>query len=69
MSEISRTSRRTSARLAEKEDAPVANGVVHAAEKGRSGQGSGKHNRVGVNGTGSGAVAGKAKRKHGVYCF
>ena len=68
MGEPRRTTRRTSARLADKEDVPVMNGVVHAAEKGKSGQNngtSGKHGKASVNSAATGGAGGRGKRKHG----
>ncbi|KAI4238002.1 MAG: hypothetical protein L6R40_005813 [Gallowayella cf. fulva] len=63
MSEPRRSSRRLSARLGDKEDAPLVNGVAHGKEKAKGGQSSGSGTRQaisGVNGTTSGA---KGKRK------
>lgn len=68
MVEPRRTARRTSARLADKDDVPVTNGVLHAAEKGKGGQSngtSGKHGKANVNGAATGSAGGRGKRKHG----
>ena len=72
MSDSRRPARRTSARLADKEDAPVVNGFVHAGEKGKGGQTNGaaiRHNKSGVNGTKGLALGGRGKRKLGVYPY
>ncbi|KAL8734625.1 MAG: hypothetical protein Q9181_003125 [Wetmoreana brouardii] len=66
MSEPRRSSRRLSAKVGEKEDAPLVNGVVHGNEKGKSGQSSGGHAKqlkAGVNGATSTGAGAKAKRK------
>ncbi|KAL8710899.1 MAG: hypothetical protein Q9225_007208 [Loekoesia sp. 1 TL-2023] len=66
MSEPRRSSRRLSARLGDKEDVPMVNGVAHTNEKSRSGQSSGsnaKQAKAGVNGATSSAAGTKAKRK------
>ena len=68
MGEPRRATRRTSARLVDKEDVPVMNGIVHAAEKGKSSQNSvtsGKHGKASVNGAATGGARGRGKRKHG----
>ena len=68
MVEPRRTARRTSARLADKDDVPVTNGVVHAVEKGKGGQSngtSGKHGKTNLNGAATGGAGGRGKRKHG----
>ncbi|KAL8872778.1 MAG: hypothetical protein Q9174_001654, partial [Haloplaca sp. 1 TL-2023] len=66
MSEPRRSSRRLSARLGDKEDAPLVNGVTHGNEKGKPGQGSSgnaKQVKSGANGAASGGVGAKGKRK------
>ena len=66
------SARRTSARLREKEDAPIANGVSHASEKGKvsqTGAPTVKHGKSAVNGSSNGSLGGRAKRKLGTYCF
>ncbi|KAL9117845.1 MAG: hypothetical protein Q9187_005615, partial [Circinaria calcarea] len=66
MSDSWRTTRRTSARLADKEDVPVANGTSHTTGKGKGGQAnavSTKQDKAVGNGVAGGAVGGRAKRK------
>lgn len=68
MVEPRRTARRTSARLAVKDDVPATNGVIHPAEKVKGGQNngmSGKPGKSNVNGAAPGGVGGTGKRKHG----
>ncbi|KAL8672368.1 MAG: hypothetical protein Q9168_003164 [Polycauliona sp. 1 TL-2023] len=63
MSEPRRSSRRLSARLGDKEDAPLVNGVAHGQEKARAAQtpgNSARQSKTGVNGATSRA---KGKRK------
>ncbi|KAL8846789.1 MAG: hypothetical protein Q9221_008139 [Calogaya cf. arnoldii] len=67
MSEPRRSSRRLSARLGDKEDAPLVNGVAHGQEKTRGGQTPGNSTRqpkASVNGASLGA---KGKRKLGTW--
>ncbi|SLM36694.1 mis12-mtw1 family protein [Lasallia pustulata] len=67
MVEPRRTARRTSARLAVKDDVPATNGVIHPAEKVKGGQNngmSGKPGKSNVNGAAPGGVGGTGKRKH-----
>ena len=63
MAETRRTTRRTSARLADKEDMPVMNGVSHATEKTKTNGIGLRSGKAGVNG----ATGGRGKRKHGRY--
>ena len=70
MSDPQRSTRRTSARLADKEDVPHVNGNNHVSEKGRGGQvnsASVKQSKVGVNGAGSAVGPGRGKRKKSAY--
>lgn len=70
MSEPRRSSRRLSARLGDKEDAPVVNGVAHGNEKGKGGQSLGnnaKQAKAGVNGASLSGAGAKAKRKLGMW--
>ncbi|KAL8696468.1 MAG: hypothetical protein Q9224_002780 [Gallowayella concinna] len=67
MNEPRRSSRRLSARLGDKEVAPLVNGLTHGNENGKSGQYSGnsaKQTKAGITGATSGA---KAKRKLADY--
>ena len=67
MSEPRRSSRRLSARLGDKEDAPLVNGLAHGQEKARGGQTPGNSTRqpkASVNGATSGP---KGKRKLGTW--
>ena len=64
------SARRTSARLRDKEDAPVVNGVGHTSEKGKASQTSApttKHGKSAANGLGNGNLGGRSKRKLGAY--
>ncbi|KAL9599586.1 MAG: hypothetical protein Q9219_003742 [cf. Caloplaca sp. 3 TL-2023] len=66
MNEPRRSSRRLSARLGDKEDVPMVNGVAHSDEKGKTGQNLGKNAKQAkavVNGAASGAAGTKTKRK------
>ncbi|KAL8971061.1 MAG: hypothetical protein Q9183_001237, partial [Haloplaca sp. 2 TL-2023] len=66
MSEPRRSSRRLSARLGDKEDAPMVNGVTHGNDKSKTGQSSGsnaKQAKSGANGATSGGAGAKGKRK------
>ncbi|KAI4274665.1 MAG: hypothetical protein LQ337_003773 [Flavoplaca oasis] len=67
MSEPRRSSRRLSARLGDKEDAPSVNGLAHGQEKARGGQTPGnstRQSKASVNGATSGS---KGKRKLADY--
>ena len=69
MSEPRRSSRRLSARLGDKEDAPLANGTTNGNEKAKGGQVStsgGKQGKTGANGMVSSSAATKMKRKQGM---
>ena len=72
MSQLRRSSRRTSANLAHVEDAPVTNGVGHESEREKDGQktgSGGKSSKSVVNGGTSKAKGGREKRKYGEsYC-
>ena len=61
--------RRTSARLRDKEDAPVVNGVGHALERAQISQNSltAKNGNSAANGLGNGIAGGRSKRKLGMY--
>ncbi|MCJ1461647.1 hypothetical protein MMC07_000244 [Pseudocyphellaria aurata] len=66
MSELRRSSRRISANVAPKEDAPIANGVGHDTGRGKDSQtngSGGKSSKVPVNGGSSKKVGGRGKRK------
>ncbi|KAL9610968.1 MAG: hypothetical protein Q9167_004345 [Letrouitia subvulpina] len=66
MSEPRRSSRRLSARPADKEDAPILNGAPQGNERAKPGKedtGSEKHGKAGVNGANSSEAKGKVKRK------
>ena len=68
MSEPRRSSRRLSARLGDKEDVPLINGVAHTNEKSKKGQNSGSNTtqaKAGVNGASSSVGGAKGKRKLG----
>lgn len=68
MSELRRSSRRTSANVAPKEDAPIANGVGHDTDRGKDNQKNGSGGKSGkalVNGGSSKTVGGRGKRKMG----
>lgn len=69
MAEQRQGNRRTSARLREKEDAPVVNGVGvgHAPEKGKSNGTASSKGKPGANSTGSGASGTRSKRKLGRF--
>lgn len=72
MGDLRRSSRRISARLAEKEDAPVVNGNGYTGEKAKSSHSNGagsKQRKADANGAGQGSTGAKGKRKHGVYNF
>lgn len=73
MSDLRRSTRRTSARLADKEDALVANGNGHGAEKANAIQKNGADAGQGqstTNGTGDGVAGKRGKRKQGMsVCF
>ena len=69
MSEPRRSSRRLSAKLANKEDVPVANGIPNGNGRVKAGKGdigTGKNGNVVVNGASSGGVGLKGKRKAGM---
>jgi len=71
MGDLRRSSRRTSARLADKEDAPLVNGGGYVGEKAKSSQANGVGTRQGkaeANGAGQAFTGAKGKRKHGGYC-
>lgn len=64
MAEPRRSTRRLSARLGDKEDAPMLNGTTHGIEKGRSGQASAsitKQTRAAANGAANAGAKGKRK--------
>ena len=64
------STRRTSARLADKEDAPLTNGNGYAAEKVKVNQTSSvgaRNGKVEASGAAQNSGVGRAKRKHGVY--
>lgn len=63
MAETRRTTRRTSARLADKDDMPLTNGVTHTTEKTKTNGIGLRSGKAGVNG----ATGGRGKRKHGRY--
>lgn len=67
MSELRRSSRRISANIAYKEDAPTANGVRHDTERGEDAQKHASEGKKGkaINGSNSKAVVGRGKRKFG----
>ncbi len=67
MSELRRSSRRISANLAQKEDAPTANGARHDTERGKNGQKHASDGKSGktVNIGSSKTVGGPGKRKFG----
>lgn len=68
MSELRRSSRRTSANVAHKEDSQIANGVGHDTDRGKDVQKNGvggKSGRAVVNGGSSKTVGGRGKRKFG----
>lgn len=68
MSELRRSSRRTSANVAHPEDAPIANGVGHDSEREKDGQKTGPGGRSSksiVNGGTAKAKGGRGKRKFG----
>ena len=70
MSDPQRSTRRTSARLADKEDISLVNGNVYASEKGRGSHINGtsvKQGKAGVTGTGNIVGAGRGKRKKSAY--
>ena len=70
MSDPQRSTRRTSARLADKEDVPLNNGISQALEKGRVGHVNGttvKSSKVVVNGTEATSGIGRGKRKKSAY--
>ena len=70
MGDSRRSTRRTSARLADKEDAPLVNGNGFVAEKAKGNQTNGVDARNGkaeANGTAQSSGGGRGKRKHGVY--
>ena len=70
MSDSRRSSRRTSARLADKEDTTLTNGLQHVVEKAKAGRSNGtsaKQARAEVNGKGIGPSGVRGKRKPGVY--
>ncbi|MCJ1391905.1 hypothetical protein MMC18_004772 [Xylographa bjoerkii] len=66
MSESRRSTRRTSARLADKEDTTLANGLQHVVEKAKVGRANGasaKQVNLEVNGNGTGPSGVRGKRK------
>lgn len=68
MTELRRSSRRTSANAAHKEDTPIVNGVGHDTDRGKGGQKNGLGGKPGkavVNGASSKPVGGRGKRKIG----
>ena len=70
MSDSRRTTRRSSARLADKDDVPTVNGNSHTTGKGKGGQAnaaSSKQDKGVGNGAAGGAVGGRAKRKIGTW--
>ena len=70
MGDLRRSSRRTSARVADKEDAPLVNGNGYGGEKAKSSQANGADMRQGkseANSAGQGSIGAKGKRKHGAY--
>ena len=70
MSDPQKSTRRTSARLADKEDVPLNNGISQALEKGRAGHLNGatvKQGKVAVNGIEATAGTGRGKRKKSAY--
>ena len=72
MSDSRRSTRRTSARLADKEDTTLANGVHHVVEKVKVGRPSGasvKQGKSEVNDNGAGRPVVRGKRKPGGYIF
>lgn len=70
MSELRRSSRRISANVSHKEDAPIANGVGRDTDRGKDGQKNGVGGKtgkpVGIGGS-SKAVGGRGKRKIGEW--
>ena len=71
MGDMRRSSRRTSARLADKEDAPLVNGNGLVGEKARPSQANGagtRHGKGEASGVVQGSTGAKGKRKHGGYC-
>ena len=69
MSDLRRTTRRTSARLADKEDIPVINGAGNTAGKGIRNLTNGHGNKAvkaNINGASNATAGGRAKRKLGV---
>ncbi|MCJ1251074.1 hypothetical protein MMC30_008305 [Trapelia coarctata] len=67
MGDLRRSSRRTSARLADKEDAPSVNGNGYVGEKAKASQANGASARQGktvASGAGQGSTGAKGKRKH-----
>ena len=70
MSELRRSSRRTSANTAHKEDAPVANGIGHNTDRAKDGQKNGVEGKTGKmrgNGGSSKPEGGRGKRKFGEW--
>ena len=67
MSELRRSSRRTSANVSHKEDAPIANGVGRDTDRGKDGQKNGVGGKTGkpVGIGGSSKAVGRGKRKIG----
>lgn len=67
MSELRRSSRRISANIAYKEDAPTANGAKYDAERGEDAQKHASEGKKGkaINGSSSKAAGGRGKRKFG----
>ena len=68
MSESRRSTRRTSARLADKEDIPITNGIGHTTDNRKGGQTNGasvKQGKTNVNGPGTAVGGARSKRKYG----
>lgn len=67
MSELRRSSRRISANIAYKEDAPTANGVRNDPERGEDAQKHASEGKKGkaINSSNSKAAGGRGKRKFG----
>lgn len=67
MSEPRRSSRRLSARLGDKEDAPLVNGVAHGQEKTKGGQTPGNSMRQAKPSVNGASLGAKGKRKLGTW--